>query len=41
VFSGLITVDFERRLPKDDIGIWIHATCFSTENKPASEARRK
>ena len=39
MFSGLTTVDFQRKLQKDDIGISIHATCISIESKPAESKR--
>ena len=41
MFSGLTTVDFQRKLRKDDIGISIHATWISIESKPAESKQAK
>jgi len=35
LFFGLTTVDFQRRLQKDNTGILIQATGISIERKPA------
>jgi len=41
MFSGLTTVDFQRKLRKDDTGISIHATSISIESKPAESKKAK
>ena len=43
MFFGLTTVDFQRRLQKDNTGILIQATGISIERKPAEskESERK